>query len=57
MGGCQDYDPFFGYPEYWVPYYTRDPQRDHNFDDHLCVYAFVYVYVYIYIYIYIYLFI
>ena len=23
----------FGYPKYWVPYYIRDPKRDHNFDN------------------------
>ena len=30
MGGCQNYDPFLGYPKYWVPYYNRDPKGDHN---------------------------
>ena len=34
MGGCQNYGPFFGYPESSVPYYNRDPERDHNFDNH-----------------------
>ena len=34
MGGCQNVDPFFGYPKYEVPYYDRDPKRDHNFDNH-----------------------
>ena len=24
--------PFLGYPKYYVPYYNRDPKRDHNFD-------------------------
>ena len=24
----------FGYPKYYVPYYIRDPKRDHNFDNH-----------------------
>ena len=23
-----------GYPKYYVPYYNRDPKRDHNFDNH-----------------------
>ena len=26
--------PLLGYPKYWVPYYNRDPKRDHNFDNH-----------------------
>ena len=26
----------FGYPENYVPYYNRDPKRDHNFDNHPC---------------------
>ena len=26
MGGCQNYDPFFGYPKYSVPYYNRTPK-------------------------------
>ena len=26
--------PLFGYPKYEVPYYTRDPKRDHHFDNH-----------------------
>ena len=25
---------FFGYPKYEVPYYDRDPKRDHNFENH-----------------------
>ena len=24
----------FGYPKDKVPYYNRDPKRDHNFDNH-----------------------
>ena len=24
----------FGYPKYQVPYYNRDPKRDHNFYNH-----------------------
>ena len=24
----------FGYPKYLVPYYNRDPKRDHDFDNH-----------------------
>ena len=24
----------FGYPKYSVPYYHKDPKRDHNFDNH-----------------------
>ena len=32
MGGCQSYDPFLGFPENLVPYYTRDPKMDHKFD-------------------------
>ena len=24
----------FGYPKYSGPYYSRDPKRDHNFDNH-----------------------
>ena len=24
----------FGYPKYMVPYYKRDPKREHNFDNH-----------------------
>ena len=24
----------FGYPKYEVPYYNRDPKRDHNCDNH-----------------------
>ena len=38
VGGCQNYDPFFdNYPKYSVPYYNRDPKRDHNFDNHPCM--------------------
>ena len=29
--------PFLGYPKYQGPYFNRDPKRDHNFDNHLCV--------------------
>ena len=24
----------FGHPKYELPYYIRDPKRDHNFDNH-----------------------
>ena len=34
MGGCQNCAPFFGYPKYYVPYYNKEPKRDHNFDNH-----------------------
>ena len=34
VSGCQNYDPFLGHPKYEVPYYNRDPKRDHNFDNH-----------------------
>ena len=34
MGGCQNYGPFLGTLKYEVPYYNRDPKRDHNFDNH-----------------------
>ena len=34
MGGGQNYGPFLGYPKYEVPYYNKDPKRDHNFDNH-----------------------
>ena len=33
----------FGSPKYWVPYYFKEPKRDHSFDnhpmsnDHLCL--------------------
>ena len=27
------YFSIFGYPKYSVPYYDRDPKRDHNFDN------------------------
>ena len=30
MGGCQNYGPFLG----TLPYYNRDPKRDHSFDNH-----------------------
>ena len=26
----------FGNPKYSVPYYNRDPKRDHNLDNHPC---------------------
>ena len=26
--------PFLGYPKYSVPYYDRDPKKDHNFGNH-----------------------
>ena len=29
----------FGYPKYQVPYYNRDPKRDHNLDNHHCIYV------------------
>ena len=38
--------PLFGYPKYLVPYYNRDPKRDHNFDNHPFVYVDVYIYIY-----------
>ena len=31
MAGGQNYGPLFGSPKYWVPYYTKDAKRDHNF--------------------------
>ena len=31
-GGLSKLWSFFGYPKYYVPHYTRDPKRDHNFD-------------------------
>ena len=34
MGGGQNYGPFLGYPKYEVPYYNKDPKKDHNFDNH-----------------------
>ena len=34
MGGCQNYGPFLGTLNIRVPYYNRDPKRDHNFDNH-----------------------
>ena len=33
MGGCQNYGPFLG-PLNTMPYYTEDPKRDHNFENH-----------------------
>ena len=30
MGGCQNYGPFLG----TLPYYTGDPEKNHNFDNH-----------------------
>ena len=26
--------PLFGYPKYQVPYYNRNPKKDHIFDNH-----------------------
>ena len=37
-GGLSKLWCLFGYPKYWVPYYNRDPKRDHNFDNHPYVY-------------------
>ena len=34
MGGCQNSGPPFGSPKYWVPYHTKDPNKDHDFDNH-----------------------
>ena len=34
MGGCQNYGPFLGTLNIRVPYYIKDPKRDHNFDNH-----------------------
>ena len=35
MGGCQNYEPFsWCHIQNYVPYYDRDPKRDHNFDNH-----------------------
>ena len=34
MGGCQNSGPPIGSPKYWVPYYAKDPKKDHNFDNH-----------------------
>ena len=34
MGSCQNYGPLFESPKYKVPYYTKDPKRDHNVDNH-----------------------
>ena len=36
MGGCQIYGPLFGSSKYSVPHYTKDPKRDHNFDNYPC---------------------
>ena len=36
MGGCQNYGPLLGAPKYLVPYHTRDPKRDHNFNSYPC---------------------
>ena len=36
MGGCQNSDPFWGYPKYQVLYYNRDQ----NSDNHLHVFTF-----------------
>ena len=33
MGGCQNYGPLLG-PLYYVPYYIKDPKRDHSFDNY-----------------------
>ena len=33
LGGCQNYGPLLG-PLNILPYYTKDPKRDHNFDNH-----------------------
>ena len=33
MGSCQNYGPLLG-PQILVPYYTKDPKRDHSFDNH-----------------------
>ena len=27
--------PLLGSPKYWVPYYTKDPKREHIFDNHM----------------------
>ena len=32
MGNCQNLGS--GYPKYSVPYYVKDPKRDHDFDNH-----------------------
>ena len=35
MGGCQNYGPFLGtVPKKNVPYYNKDPKRDHDSDNH-----------------------
>ena len=33
MGVVVQIRSLFGYPKYLVPYYNRDPKRDHNFDN------------------------
>ena len=33
MGGCQNLWSPFESPKYFVPYYTKDPKMDHNFDN------------------------
>ena len=30
-------ESLFGFPQYSVPCYIKDPKRDHNFDNHPCV--------------------
>ena len=34
MGGYQNYGSFLVTLNIKVPYYNRDPKKDHNFDDH-----------------------
>ena len=34
VDGCQW--PLFGYPKYEVPYYSKDPKREHTFDNQPC---------------------
>ena len=34
LGGCQKDDPLLGCPIYEVSYSNRDPERDHDFDNH-----------------------
>ena len=37
VGGSQNYGPCLGtHSKYKVPYYNRDPTRDHNSDNHPC---------------------
>ena len=31
-----------------MPYYNRDPKRDHNFDNHPYIYIYIYIYMYVY---------